>query len=313
MGSKEQYKHICEQHPELPVFLQHWWLDEVCADWDVAIVHNGDNIAGVWPYQTEKKASVTILRNPALTPYLGPHIFYPHDLKKSKRDNFEHETITTLLGKLPAAKVWSVALQPGIKQIGLFKEKELEIQTKQTFIIDATAGEETVFANLNEDHRRNIRKAEKELAITNEPSLLQQLYEFQKATLDSKQVGMFYSSKQMRSLFNACTQHNSTALWVAKKGDEVQAIVWQVWDADTAYYIMGSKNPAANNKKALTALLWHAIQHAIQLGKKAFDFEGSMDPGVEQFFRNFGGSRELYLVLKKNDSLLWKVKEKLRG
>jgi len=66
-------------------------------------------------------------------------------------------------------------------------------------------------------------------------------------------------------------------------------------------------------KKALPALLWHAIKYALNKGKKAFDFEGSMDPGVEQFFRNFGGNRELYLVLKKNDSLLWKVKEKLRG
>ncbi len=310
---KEEYKKICEQHSGLPLFLQHWWLNEVCADWDVAIVHNGDAVAGVWPYNIEKKAGVTIIRTPVLTPYIGPYVFYPADLKKSKRDNFEHETITALLQKLPAAKVWSIALQPGLKQIGLFKESGLEIQTKQTFIVDLDEGEETVFANFNEDHRRNIRKAEKELAITDEPQLLKQLYEFQKATLSSKKVGVFYSFKQMQSLFNACAKRNCTALWVAKKEKEVQAIIWQVWDADTAYYFMGSKNPEANNKKALTALLWHAIKHAMQLGKKAFDFEGSMDPGVEQFFRNFGGSRELYLVLKKNDSLLWKVKEKLRG
>lgn len=311
--NKGEYKKICETHAGLPLFLQHWWLDEVCADWDVAIVHNGDNVAGVWPYQTEKKAGITILRNPVLTPYLGPHIFYPSDLKASKRDNFEHETIKALFGKLPVAKVWSVALQPGIKQIGLFKEKEFDLQTKQTFIIDLSAGEETVFSNLNEDHRRNIRKAEKEMIITADASAIVQLYEFQKATLDSKQVGMFYSLRQMQSLLKACEQRQATALWVAKKENEVQAIVWQVWDAHTAYYFMGSKNPQANNKKALTALLWHAIKHSLQLGKKAFDFEGSMDPGVEQFFRNFGGSRELYLVLKKNDSLLWKVKEKLRG
>jgi hypothetical protein len=313
MTNKEEYKNICEQHPELPLFMQYWWLDEVCTDWDVAIVNNGDNVAGIWPYQTEKKASVTILRNPVLTPYLGPHVFYPSDLKISKRDNFEHETIKALLDKLPVAKVWNVSLQPGLKQIGLFKEKGFDVHTKQTFIIPLNVDEETVFSNLNEDHRRNIRKAEKELIITDEPQLIGQLYEFQKATLDSKKVGMFYSLKQMQSLFNACEQRKSTALWVAKKESEVQAIVWQVWDEYTAYYFMGSKNPQNNNKKALTALLWHAIKYALNTGKKAFDFEGSMDPGVEQFFRNFGGNRELYLVLKKNDSLLWKVKEKLRG
>ena len=45
--------------------------------------------------------------------------------------------------------------------------------------------------------------------------------------------------------------------------------------------------------------------------ESGFDFEGSMDPGVEKFFRNFGGMRELYLVLRKNESLLWKLKERL--
>src|SRR5579871_4976046 len=102
MTYKDQYKKISEQ---LPLFLQHWWLDKVCADWNIAIVHNGDMVAGVWPYQIEKKAGVNIIRNPFLTPYLGPHIFFPHDLKASKHDNFEHETIEALLGKLPSSKV----------------------------------------------------------------------------------------------------------------------------------------------------------------------------------------------------------------
>jgi len=312
MTNKNPYIQICNRHPELPLFLQYWWLDEVCTDWDVAIVYNGDAVAGVWPYGVEKKAGISIIRTPLLTPYLGPYIFYPSDLKAGKRDNFEHETIKALLEKIPAAKVWSVALHPGLKQVGLFKEKGFDLQSKQTFIIEL-GNEEAAFANLNEDHRRNIRKAEKELVIAEDSQCLRQLYDFQKATLGGKKIGVFYSFKQMQSLFNAAAKRNCTALWVAKKEDEIQAIIWQVWDAHTSYYFMGAKNPVANSKKALTALLWHAIKHAMQLNKKAFDFEGSMDPGVEQFFRNFGGTRELYLVLKKNDSLLWKVKEKLRG
>ncbi len=45
------------------------------------------------------------------------------------------------------------------------------------------------------------------------------------------------------------------------------------------------------------------------MGLRTFDFEGSMDEGVERFFRTFGGERALYMVLHKNDSLLWKVKQ----
>ena len=63
----------------------------------------------------------------------------------------------------------------------------------------------------------------------------------------------------------------------------------------------------------MPCLLWHAIKHAKTLGCTTFDFEGSMDPGVERFFRTFGATRKMYLQLTKNTSKVWKLKELLRG
>jgi len=288
-------------------------MEAVCRDWDVAITYNGDKVSGVWPYATERKGNISIRRSPLLTAYSGPHIFFPHDLKESKRDNFEHEAITALLGKMPAAKVWHLSLQPGLKQAGLFKGAGFDVHVKQTFLMDLEEGTDAVFARLNEDYRRNIRKAETELTISDEPQCLSQLYGFLKATLNNKDVQLYYTEAQMQQLFDACKGNDSTALWVARKGDAVQAIVWEVWDDDCAYYLAGAKNPAEKDSRAMTALLWHAIKAAIRMDKKVFDFEGSMDAGVEKFFRNFGAERELYLTIQKNDSLLWKLKEKLRG
>jgi len=79
-----------------------------------------------------------------------------------------------------------------------------------------------------------------------------------------------------------------------------------------AYYLAGSKNPAAKDNRAMTALIWKAISESKKMGKGSFDFEGSMDAGVEKFFRNFGANRELYLVVSKNQSLLWKLKTLLQ-
>jgi lipid II:glycine glycyltransferase (peptidoglycan interpeptide bridge formation enzyme) len=165
---------------------------------------------------------------------------------------------------------------------------------------------------LHEDYRRNVRRAEKELTIADEPGMLQQLWEYQKSTLDSKDVRMHFSMGQLQSVFDACRERNTCALWTARKDGEVQAIIWHVWDDTHAYYLVGSKNPDSKDNRVMTALLWHAIAQSHAMGKKDFDFEGSMDPGVEKFFRNFGGRRELYLVLRKNNSWLWRLKEKLR-
>ena len=107
---------------------------------------------------------------------------------------------------------------------------------------------------------------------------------------------------------DACKKHDAASLWVAKDGDIIQAIVWQVWDDNCSYYFMGGQNPEAGGYKAMSLLLWHGMKEAKKRGQKTFDLEGSMDEGVERFFRSFGGTRALYLILHKNESLLWKMK-----
>ncbi len=197
--------------------------------------------------------------------------------------------------------------------MGFFKAAGFDIQVRQTFIIPLAEDEAGIFSRLHEDYRRNIRKADTEINIVNDASQLKELHNYQRATLDKKDVGMHFSMSQLQKIFDACLAHDNTALWVARKEDKIQAILWHIWDEKRAYYLVGSKNPEVKDNRAMTALIWHAIKESKKMGKVSFDLEGSMDPGVERFFRNFGGERELYLGLHKNESLLWKVKNIIKG
>lgn len=311
MTNKEQYRSFCAEEKSIPLFLKSWWLDALCDDWDVAIVKNGDKISGVWPYRLENKLGVTLLRNQPLTPYLGPYVIYPPDLKESKRDNFQHETISALLDQLPDAKYMHISAFPGMKQLGLFNKAGIDVNVRQTFLMSLHERIDTLFDKLNENYRRNIRKTEIEIDIEDEPEQIKKLWEFQKATLDRKDVSMHFSEELLIRLFEACVIEHCAALWVARKDGEIKAILWHVWDDQCAYYLVGGKNPTTKDNRSMTALIWHAITESKVMDKKVFDFEGSMDPGVEKFFRNFGAERELYMVLQKNTSLLWKIKERI--
>ena len=307
MTSVQLYRAICRQDTDLPVFLQDWWLDAVCDDWQAAIVMKGQNVTGVWPYALQYRLRIPVLRTPKLTPYLGPHVFFPGDIRESNRDSFEYEVVSSLLDQLPDAEVWMLAVSPGLKQAGLFRFLDLRTEVRQTFLIDLGQEEAELFANLKEPLRRNIRAAEKEMTISHDPSCLRMLYDFQKITLEDKGRSQNHRFEDLQRLFDACMQHNSGALWVARAEDTVLGIILQVWDKDRSYYLMGAKNPSADNYRALSALLWHGIREARNRGNRIFDMEGSMDPGVERFFRNFGGRRELYMVLRKEQNLLWKL------
>ena len=309
MTSKELYSRACESKRGVPVFLQPWWLDLVCPGWNAAVALKGEEIAGIWPFLAENKAGVSIIRTPMLTPYLGPHIFFPSDLKESRIDSFEHETIADLLSQMPDAKVWHLAMPPGLRQVGLFRHHKLKTDVQQTFLADLTQSEAALFANIKESARRNIKQAEKEIIITADPGSIEQLYAFQQNTLSAKGRQLTYTLSDLKKLSDACIARNAGTIWVARTGPVTEAIVWQVWDDQRSYYLMGGQNPEANGYKAMSLLLWHSIKESKKKGQQIFDFEGSMDQGVERFFRNFGARRELYVTLHKNESLLWKIKK----
>lgn len=311
--NKTLYRKICQEKKGVPLFMQPWWLDAVCNEWDAAIAKKGEHITGIWAYPVEKKMGVALLRTPILTPYLGPHVFFPDDIKDSNKDSFEHETVAELMKQLPTAKVWHLAIKPGIKQVGLFKKYNLRPQVQQTFLLELTDDEATLLSNMKEATRRNVRLAEKEVTVSESAEYLKDLYKFQKNTLSKKGKPLPYSLDDLRHVMNACQKHNAATLWVARSEKKIQAIVWQVWDENCSYYLMGGQNPETNSYKAMTLLLWHTIKEAKKHGHTTFDLEGSMDEGVERFFRNFGGNRALYVVLHKNDSLLWKLKKMILG
>jgi hypothetical protein len=218
-----------------------------------------------------------------------------------------------MMRHLPPIKAWHIACRPGLKQVGLFKDKGFHTHFRQTFILPLKNDIDTILSTLHEDYRRSIKKADTEMTITDEPDAIPLLYEFQKATLDRKETKMSFSLELMEKLHTECRKRHATALWVARKNGEVQAILWNMWDDVRAYYLVGSKNPATKDNHAMPALLWQAVKHSHSLGKISLDFEGSMIPGVERFFRNFGAERTLYPVLEKTRSTLWKAIRMLRG
>ena len=55
--------------------------------------------------------------------------------------------------------------------------------------------------------------------------------------------------------------------------------------------------------------MFACIRQARELGLEVFDFEGSMIPGIERYFRSFGGTlTPLYRVVKASLPIEWALK-----
>jgi antitoxin (DNA-binding transcriptional repressor) of toxin-antitoxin stability system len=283
--------HGDEQWRDL-VFRTRWWLDAVAPGaWDeVVATEDGRPCAQLAFVRRRLPLGLTALGAPPLTPWLGPWI------APDARD--PRALLTTLAEQLPRADYFSQNLTPDITDWLPLYWLGYSASTRYTYVIDDVGEQDRVWAGMRDKTRNSIRKGEKSVTIRElrEPGPLVDL------------VGRTFARQGMtapvapqvvaRALGAAQAEKAGCAFEAVDADGNRHAVVFIVWDALTTYYVMGGAEPTFRNSQATSALLWHAIKHAGTVSRR-FDFEGSMLPGVEPFFRGFGGAQVPYLAIRR--------------
>jgi hypothetical protein len=313
MTPKSQYIANYNNLSGLPIFMMPWWLDVVCAQWDVALILEDQKIVAAWPFPIEQKLGIALIRTPLMTPYLGPYIAPNEAITAKKWEGYQIELTQKLLALLPQAPYWQMAITPGNYLADTYKEYGLQPEARQTYRIPLAGAKEDIFSQFKDTLRRNIRSAEKDITITSKPEAIDTLYTYYTTTLAQKGKTQPEQRQLWQKLMAACQQHGNGNLWVAEKQGVIQGMLWTVHDDLCTYHLTSAKNPEADDYKAISCLLWHSIQQAHQSGHQYYDLEGSMDAQVARFYRNFTLNKTLYFVLRRNQSWLWRLKELVRG
>ncbi|MBL4709690.1 MAG: GNAT family N-acetyltransferase [Flavobacteriales bacterium] len=308
MTKKELFQKFSEENKELIPFCLHydWWNEVVLNDWDVAIISNGSQVFGVMPYFIRKKGPWTLITNPHFTPYCGPFLVYPEGQKTAKKIAFEHDSYAQLIDQLPDFSEYSQNFHLAFSNTLSFLWKGFEDSSRFTYVLDLTQNEETLWSNLRENNRRQIKKAEKNIQVeeSTEAALLEHMLQ---ASFENK-----IESDYFERMLQYAQQHQCGQLWKAVQDSEDSASLLCIWDHQTAYYLVGGSSAAHKNSGAMSLLLWHAIQHAKKLGKQFFNFEGSSIPAVEKYLRGFGGELSPFRRLSKYDSKSLQLAKKLK-
>lgn len=111
--------------------------------------------------------------------------------------------------------------------------------------------------------------------------------------------------KHMHLLRGACLEPNEYFFSVVGEGGKYKALCLFV---NGVVYYLAATNAKENN--ALSACgLAYCIQVAAERGAEVFDFEGSMIPEVERFFRGFGGELTPYFSLENGAGVLYSLRK----
>lgn len=94
---------------------------------------------------------------------------------------------------------------------------------------------------------------------------------------------------------------NACAFYAVDIVDGIVGGLFLAWDSKVAYSLYTFSKRNLKNYSVTTRLYIETILYAKnKLGCEIFDFEGSVLPGVEQYFQTFGGQQKIYFNLHWN-------------
>ncbi|MEO1517217.1 MAG: GNAT family N-acetyltransferase [Bacteroidota bacterium] len=309
------YRQFCREQEQLPIFLQDWWLDEVCAAgrWQVAICRDAEGkLEAALPYFIHRRWKLPAIVQPPLTPCVGP--IFREDLshlKLHKQYSKRDLAIASLLDQLPGMVYCELPLIPGGQDWMAFHRAGFEQQRAYTYVLEDASDLNVVFSGFASNVRNYIRRAREQLTVCEHEDIAL-LHQLLTQTFERQNLRSPLSLDLLQRLDRAARQRGQCRFLIVKNAQEqVHAGVFLVWDRQKMYNLMLGADTQLRAGGAVQLLLWKAIQLASELGL-AFDFEGSMLPSVETMFRGFGGRRVGYHRLYRYGNRFWKLLHAMR-
>ena len=320
MDNKQLYRTLCESPGStIPVFQQAWWMDVVCQgkEWDVLLAMDGDRPLAALPCLIRRRLGMTYVLQPQLTQFTGPLFFTPADLSAARRPDFEHRVCQMLIDQLGALRLdyYCQCFAPTVTDWLPFYWAGYRQTTRYTYRLDDISDPQRVFDNFDrtKERQRRIRRIADSYTVD--------------TAIDADTFATFHADywhsrgqrdvtphTLIRSVVDtATTRRQGLTLGLRDAKGDLRAAWFAVYDSRCAHALLSAKAPDETSADTTALLVWRLIE-ALSPHTAAFDFEGSMEPSLEYFYRSFGARQVPYhqvsLVRNRIIPLLLRMKKK---
>jgi hypothetical protein len=298
--------------PDAPLFHLPWWLDAVCGnEWQAAVINEEEELKAYYLYAQKGSRPGSPVYMPHLTQFLGPG-YRLTETGVRQRNNEETEILEHLLAQLPAFGSFESRWNHRYQNWLPFHWQHFQQRTRYTYVLPDIADPVQLQENFSEKIRREISKAQKRFTAERSQDCTALLLLLQKSFRE-KNMKLPFEHNVLTRAFSAAAANDAGAVLLANEASgKTAASIFVAWDANTAYYIIGARDEAFGNSGAMSFLFLTAfsqLQHRV----KAFDFEGSMIKGVENYFRSFGAEQKGFFEITKINSPLLKMKSTVKS
>ncbi len=228
------------------------------------IYDKGDNLIGGFHLYKQKRFGLIIYRNPPFTPNIGP--FLQIKAKNPVVMMNKWKEVLSLMAdffeKLPYSVI-SISLNKDIVDTQPFIWKKFKVIPGYTYIIDLKKSIEDIRKGMSVVRRNDINKALKDELIAKYNDNLEIVKSLVVKTFlrQNKKTDQYYLD---RVLFEFAKKNNSFS-FVTFQNNKPIAIVFCVYDNNTAYYLLGGYDSKNSHHGAGTLAMWEAMKFAKKL------------------------------------------------
>lgn len=295
------------------VFEQPWWLDVVAPGmWNESIVTDkSGNCIGRLPYVNITKYGVTYCGLPALTPYIGPWIKIESNMKTVAVLKRIKQVSEAFIEELNTKSNVDIYFNHYFQYVLPFIWSGYSVEPKFTYIIDTLTDLDVVFQGMEAKVRNLIRNAEKKYLVTDKVSQ-DDMVRLIKDTYKKQGRNLPMEESTLRCIYDEAFKHDAGKIIGArnKESKQLDAVAFFIYDSKSCYYLVGGKDYTKNAVGVQELILWEGIKFAATVAEE-FNFEGSMVPSIESFFRGFGGVPRVYYRIYRA-GLIYKCLSRLK-
>jgi Acetyltransferase (GNAT) domain len=282
-----QWDEFVRQSPQGTLFHSSLWLEAAGAPFRLLACFRGGELHGGFAVAVFDKHHAGA-PHPALTPYLG--VLFPPNHGKYVTKISNHKAVASAFAAFLKKEFDTVNLRfpPEVVDLQPFIWEGFEAGLRYTYRLPLNDLEQAL-GNMDTDRRHNIISAERQGVQVESGANFEEVLRLSERSFQRQ--GLATTTRPAAKKFEASLRAAGlcrTFLARSPSGAPIGG-VWIAWDDKRAYYLLGGYEVSAKSNNAVALAMWRAIQYAASTLKLAeFDFEGSMIPAVEQFFRKFG-------------------------
>lgn len=264
----------------------------------LGIFNDNNELIGSFYVFKNKKLGLTYIVNPPFSP--GNALCFKNPAEgKSNRITFEkgiHECIAKWLMN-QNAKLCVSSFPVQINDMQEYFWKDFKVIPHYTYRLQLNSDVDDLFSNLTGEKRKSIRKAEKDGIKVRQEKNAKPIIELVKKTFSrkNKKFNFLLAEKIIHEFLG----NGKGFAFVSEQNGKDLSCNFCIHDNNTAFYLFGGYNSENKHHGAGVSSMWNCILHAKSIGLKTYDFEGSMLPEVEKFFREFGGDLTPYYTINK--------------